>query len=75
MNQIFAKNIEVGSVVSIYCEDWILCGFYRVFDGDLEIERIMLSLITDSSIITFVHPTHQFTFNQGTYSDSEEFPF
>ena len=73
---ILAKNIEVGSIVSIYGEDWICCGSYKIYDGDFELDRIMLSSANQpSSLITFVHPTHQFTFDLGIYSDSEEFPF
>ncbi len=75
---VFAKNIEVGSIVSIYGEDWFCCGAIKIFDGDFELERVMLSSVQKpSELYTFVHPSHQFSFypDSKTYSDCEEFPF
>ena len=71
----YAKDIKVGSVVSIYGEDWVSAGPIKIFDGDFELDRIMLSSLRSPCVYTFVHPTHQFSFYQGTYSDCEELPF
>lgn len=38
----YAKDIKVGSVVSIYGEDWVSAGPIKIFDGDFELDRIML---------------------------------
>ncbi len=70
----FASAIRVGSVVSIFGEDWLHCGTIKIYDGDSTIERVMLSNVHNPSLYTFVHPMHQFSLYQGTYSDSEEFP-
>ncbi len=75
---VFAKNIKIGSVVSIYGDDWICCGSIKIYDGEFELDRIMLSSVRyPSELYTFVHPTHQFSFYQDskTYSDCDEFPF
>lgn len=71
----YAKDIKVGSVVSIYGEDWVNAGPIKIFDGDSEIDRIMLSSLRSPSVYTFVHPMHKFDFYQGTYSDCEQLPF
>ena len=75
---VFAKHIKIGSVVEIYGEDWLCCGPIKIFDGDFELDRIMLSSVkSPSEVYTFVHPTHQFTYfdDSKSYSDCEEFPF
>lgn len=71
----YAKDIKVGSVVSIYGEDWVNAGFIKIFDGDSEIHRIMLSSLRSPCVYTFVDPTHKFDFYQGTYSDCQDLPF
>lgn len=75
--RVFAKNIPFGSTVSIYGEMWICISFVTIYDGEYELERILLySLEQGSTLQTFVHPTHQFSqLSDGTYSDCEEFPF
>lgn len=72
---VLAKNIEAGETVSIYGEDWSCGGFFKIYDGDSELERILLFSLRDPSVITFVHPTHQFIYNMDIYSDSQELPF
>lgn len=72
---VLAKNIQVGETVSIYGEDWSCGGFFKIYDGEFELDRILLSSLRDPSVITFVHPTHQFTYNMDIYSDCEELPF
>lgn len=71
----YAKNIKVGSTVSIYGDDWVHAGPIKIFDGDFEVDRIMLCSLRSPCLYTFVHPTHKFDFYQGTYSDCEELPF
>ncbi len=72
---IFAENIKVGSIVSLYGELWLLRGSLKIYDGDFEIDRIRLSSIRDPTVYTFVHPTHQFILENGIYYDSQEIPF
>ena len=73
---VFAKNIKIGSVVSIYNEDWICCGSIEIYDGDFGFPRVMLSSTRQPSLrYTFVHPFHEFSFCCGTFSDSQEIPF
>ncbi len=72
----FADNIPVGSVVSIYGENWILRGLTKIYDGDFVIERVELCSVSDPTLITFVHPTHQFCLvNKDIYSDCQDIPF
>lgn len=75
---VFAKNIKIGSVVSIYGEDWLCCGSIKIYDGEFDIYRIMLSSVQNPNYVyTFVHPTHQFSFypDSKSYFDCEEVPF
>lgn len=71
----YAKNIKVGSVVSIYGEDWVNAGPIKIYDGDSELHRIMLSSLRSPCVYTFVDPMHRFDFYQGSFSDCEDLPF
>ena len=71
----YARDIKVGSTVSIYDEDWVCAGPIKIFDGDFELDRIMLSSLRSPCVYTFVDPTHRFDLYQGAYSDCEDLPF
>lgn len=71
----FAKNIKVGSVLSLYGEDWICLGPIKIYDGEFVLDRILLSSVRFSSLYTFVHPTHKLSLYQRTFSEFDDLPF
>ncbi len=69
---VFARNLPIGSVVVLYNEDWICRGIVSFFDGTLDVQRVMLTSVRDSSRLAFVRFSQEFfTFSDSFYT---EFP-
>ncbi len=65
---VLARNIPIGSVVELYKENWICCGIVSFFDGTLDVQRVMLSSVRDSSRYAFVRLFQEFFNCSGSYT-------